>query len=289
MAGAQAVDWLNKACPKCGYVRTLADTNPYWQCPRCEIVYAKFIAAKAPAGARLAAHGREMADEASHDRSVHALVAANIIVLAIALFRDMTLQNVLLVYWVQSVVIGMSHTIRILSLQRFSTEGLDSPRTIKETPATKNLAAGFFVVHYGAVHALYLGILFDQRGDAGLLAGAGGAYALCALVFAVNHFFSLAHNLKTDAAAKPRLTTLMVLPYARVVPMHLMTLIGLLFTDGEGAFALLLFGALKTAADVVMHTLDHHLMRWKINFHNDPYDRIWWDWFFESDSDADCD
>ena len=35
-------DYLGKPCPKCAYVRTAADTAPDWQCPKCEIVYAKF-------------------------------------------------------------------------------------------------------------------------------------------------------------------------------------------------------------------------------------------------------
>ena len=29
-------------CPKCGYERKPTDTAPDWQCPRCEIAYAKY-------------------------------------------------------------------------------------------------------------------------------------------------------------------------------------------------------------------------------------------------------
>ena len=31
-----------QTCPKCGYVRKRNDTAPDWQCPSCQIVYAKF-------------------------------------------------------------------------------------------------------------------------------------------------------------------------------------------------------------------------------------------------------
>ena len=31
-----------ETCPKCGYVRSAADTAPDWQCPACGIVYAKY-------------------------------------------------------------------------------------------------------------------------------------------------------------------------------------------------------------------------------------------------------
>jgi hypothetical protein len=36
-----------KPCPKCGYVRTAADMNPTWQCPKCRVAYAKAQAAVA--------------------------------------------------------------------------------------------------------------------------------------------------------------------------------------------------------------------------------------------------
>lgn len=31
-------------CRKCGYVRTPADTNPEWQCPKCLVAYRKYEA-----------------------------------------------------------------------------------------------------------------------------------------------------------------------------------------------------------------------------------------------------
>ena len=267
----QAVNWLDKPCPKCAYVRTRADTNPEWQCPRCHIAYAKFVAAAAPVRARLAVHGREMANEASHDSSILVLVIANVVVLAIAYFSHMSLRSLLFVYWVQSVVIGLSHTIRLLSLQRFSIEGFQTNTPLDETPATKYRMAGFFVLHYGMFHGAYFVFLVTEQGRQGqpLLAGAGGAYAFCALVFALNHAFSLARNLKSDAAGTPRLATLMVLPYARIVPMHLMILSGLLFTTGTSAFAIFVFGLLKTVSDVVMPEIDHHLMGWKVTIGSD--------------------
>jgi uncharacterized Tic20 family protein len=37
-----ASSYIGKPCPKCAYVRTESDTAPDWQCPKCDIVYAKF-------------------------------------------------------------------------------------------------------------------------------------------------------------------------------------------------------------------------------------------------------
>ncbi len=33
---------MSKECPKCGYVRTAEEFAPEWQCPKCQIVYAKY-------------------------------------------------------------------------------------------------------------------------------------------------------------------------------------------------------------------------------------------------------
>src|SRR5688572_28893302 len=43
-----ASSYIGKPCPKCAYVRKESDTAPDWQCPKCEIVYAKFGQAPPP-------------------------------------------------------------------------------------------------------------------------------------------------------------------------------------------------------------------------------------------------
>ena len=65
-------------------------------------------------------------------------------------------------------------------------------------------------------------------------------------------------NIRRDAAGRPNIGTLMSLPYARILPMHLTIVFGGLFFGGIGAF--LLFGALKVVADVIMHTIEHHVL-----------------------------
>jgi hypothetical protein len=52
----------------------------------------------------------------------------------------------------------------------------------------------------------------------------------------------------------------MFLPYARILPMHLTILLG--DQPGAGdANAVLAFGALKTVADVLMHQVEHRVLR----------------------------
>jgi len=258
-----SADFLQgKPCPNCGHIRTAADTNPVWQCPRCFIAYLKHQPAAsqpgAQLGARLLAGGREMAAEARTDHSVWALIAANLVALLIAYLTHMSLRELMLVYWIQSVIIGIASVIRILSLKRFSTRNLRvNNRSLPETPGSKVKVAVFFVLHYGFFHFIYLMFMtLDlMRAEPG---GSAMGYLLCVLVFAANHGYSMLQNIRRDATGKPHLGTLMFMPYARIFPMHLTILFGGLFFGGAGTFAL--FGALKVAADVVMHTVEHHVL-----------------------------
>jgi hypothetical protein len=246
-----------KPCPKCGYARTAADANPAWQCPRCQIAYLKYRPRAALVRARLAAGGREMAAEAKADRSIYALIAANLLALLIAYATRMTLRELMLVYWIQSVIIGVTSFLRILSLRRFDTANFNiGNRPVEETTADKLRVAFFFLLHYGFFHfGYFVFIVFDRKHGAG---GSAAGYLLCALVFVANHFYSLFQNVRRDAAGRPNLGMLTMLPYARIVPMHLTILFGGTLFGGAGAFAL--FGALKIAADAVMHTVEHHVL-----------------------------
>ena len=42
-----AESYVGKPCPKCKHVRTPSEVSPDWQCPKCGVAYAKFLAAQA--------------------------------------------------------------------------------------------------------------------------------------------------------------------------------------------------------------------------------------------------
>ena len=210
-----------------------------------------------PREARLVAEGREMAAEARGDRSVLALIAANLLAIVIARATGMSLQQLMAVYWVQSVIIGISFYIRMRSLKRFSTDGFSANgQPVPTTESGRNRTAAFFAVHYGFFHAGYLVFLLVDRKDGGV--GSLAGLALCALVFALNHGYSLKHNIRRDALGTPNLGTLMFLPYARIVPMHLLIILGGTMAATPAKFWL--FIGLKVAADVLMHTVEHHVL-----------------------------
>jgi len=276
---AASATWTGRACPKCGYVRRPSDTNPDWQCPRCLVAYAK-VDGSARAAPRFVAGPREIAADSASDHSAYTLVAANLFAIAVAHHSGMTLRDMMLVYWAQSVVIGLSFFIRILALRNFSVEkpldeslpwyrGMGNASDRQGTPEdyvagvnpdsawSRSTFALFFLFHYGFFHVVYLVFLIAPHGEATRVAPL--SLGLCALGFAIHHAFSLAHNIRSDREGRPNLHTLVGVPYFRIIPMHATIVVGGLMFGGTGF--MLLFGALKTFADVVMHSIEHRMLR----------------------------
>ena len=171
----------------------------------------------------------------------------------------------LLPYWVQSVVIGWYSGRRILALERFSTEGTSGFTGDSDTEVKSN-TVHFFALHYGIFHFGYL--FFMVLGvSIGKLPGGMVVpeitqddllwVALVSLVFVLTHRASFLRNLEHDRQGRPNIGTLMFLPYARVIPMHFTFIFGL----GMGyTGAVMLFGILKTLADVGMHWVEHRVL-----------------------------
>ena len=75
-------------------------------------------------------------------------------------------------------------------------------------------------------------------------------------VFFFNHRYSYIEHRDHDRTRKPNIGNIMFFPYVRIFPMHLTILAGGAF-GGASTGTLILFLGLKTAADVVMHKVEH--------------------------------
>jgi hypothetical protein len=125
---------------------------------------------------------------------------------------------------------------------------------VDPTPETKRQTAFFFLMHFGGIHLGYLVFIVAET-PAGLVVGPG--LLVCAAAFAVNHYFSYRYHREVDRSGTPNIGTLMFTPYFRIVPMHLTIVFGAVALGQAGV---LLFGLLKTAADVGMHVVEHRLL-----------------------------
>jgi hypothetical protein len=96
-------------------------------------------------------------------------------------------------------------------------------------------------------------------------AGATGPFPLltvlvCVVAFYFNHRFSYHYNQSQEQGRVPNIGSIMFFPYIRIIPMHLMIVAGDRFA-GDSLAALVAFLLLKTAADVVMHVVEHAMAR----------------------------
>ncbi|MEM9281560.1 MAG: DUF6498-containing protein [Verrucomicrobiota bacterium] len=197
------------------------------------------------------------------------IVLSNLVVIALALIQDWDLRPMLIIYWAQSVIIGGFNFVRMILLRDFTTKGLKSNgRPVPETSKGKWSTAVFFAFHYGIFHLVYLGFI------AGAVAGkvdtstyASGwdpgkwdviGIGLAIVGFFIGHGFSFINHVRTDLEGRPNLGTLMFLPYARIVPMHLTIIFG--FSSGSNRIATLVFVVLKTGADWLMHVIEHRVL-----------------------------
>ncbi|XOV84487.1 MAG: DUF6498-containing protein [bacterium] len=188
-----------------------------------------------------------------NDGSVWMLLAINVIALATAIWQGWSLAELMLIYWAQSLIIGASYVLRISRLGNYSTQGFRiNGRSVKPNAATKRKTAFFFCVHYGGFHAVYLMFILQDL-PADILLDPG--FLACTVGFAVNHAFSYRYHQNRDEQGKPNIGNLMFTPYLRILPMHLTIIFG--GVTGSAGAGLLIFGALKTAADAVMHVVEH--------------------------------
>lgn len=190
----------------------------------------------------------------SFDRSTLVLLLSNALAMVFALLQHWRLADMMRIYWGQSLIIGYYNWRRIRDLERFSTEGFTmNGRPVPPTTAAQRMVANFFALHYGFFHLIYFVFLRAQHPGStpsGLL-----GTSVCILGFWFNHHFSYRYNREKDRQQIPNIGAVMFFPYARILPMHLTIIFGSLLAGGPAA--ILLFLGLKTAADLLMHQVQH--------------------------------
>lgn len=187
------------------------------------------------------------------DLPLLSLVLANGVTIILALLQDWAPGTVLAIYWFQSVTIGLFTFTRLLGIREFPGAGGRTGRL----PGL--FLAGFFAVHYGLFHLVYLVFLagFVLTGTYGIADLPG--IALGCVVFLLNHLVSfLWYRPREEATA----SAIFMEPYARIVPMQLTIIFGAFVTmmvpGAAGTrLVLLLFLLLKTGADVAAHLKKH--------------------------------
>lgn len=178
------------------------------------------------------------------------LVGSNLIPLFGAVFLGWNIGLILLIYWLETVIIG------IFNIPKLLTSLGEEDGAPRAGFFGRLFLAAFFTIHYGgfnAGHFVFLNEMFD-------LPPIGSAAIIAALGLALSHGFSVIVNWfgKGEFRDTPA-GEQMFKPYGRVVIMHVVILLGGALVESMGApvIALLLLIALKTLTDLGTHMLSH--------------------------------
>ena len=185
------------------------------------------------------------------------LIVANVITIIMALFLNWSVLDVMLLYVIQSMIIGLFHFLKMLSA---------SARMGKGAAGFGIILSLFYLVHYGMFHAVYLFFLIGfyfalpQNGHSLIFFSAG--FLITIAVFVFNHLFSFLHYAKKSVNhdfSMLDISKMMFNPYLRIIPMHITIIFGgmFLFLGIFNWAVLLLFMVLKTVVDVKMHLTEH--------------------------------
>jgi hypothetical protein len=188
------------------------------------------------------------------DTSTLVLIFSNFITIVLAVIQHWSMATIVCTYWLQSIIIGIFNVVRILTLDKFSTNGLKyNGKPVEANSKQGKRSAGFFfLIHYGCFHFIYALFLWESFKDINIK-----YLAIGGIIFFCNHLFSYIHNRYEDQISVPNLGHIMFGPYIRIIPMHLIILFFGWAIQSTGA--LVVFLLLKSTMDVLMHIIKHLL------------------------------
>ncbi len=187
--------------------------------------------------------------------SALALLAANLVPLAGVLLGQLTLGEVMVLFWSESAIIGFYTALKMAVAGKWAA--------LFAVPFFVGHFGGFMAVHFMFVYGFFLDGFAGGGPEPGARAALTGLFlplwpALAALF--VSHGVSFAVNfLGQREYAGATVQNLMAAPYKRIVVMHLTIIFGgwlaMLLKTPAPALALLI--VLKIAADLRAHTREH--------------------------------
>ncbi len=205
------------------------------------------------------------------------LVAVNLLLIAGVIAWDWSVLEIVFLYWVENLVIGVINVLRMAvsspdsAPDRITIKGQRFPAGQRQIDwsraahqAFKLFIIPFFIVHYGGfcyVHGIFVLAMFGGENGPSLslehaLSLMSPALTWAIALLAASHLFSFFLNFlgggeyrRTNAAA------LMMRPYGRIVALHLTILLGALLVElfGGTLGLLIVLVITKTIADLALH------------------------------------
>lgn len=172
--------------------------------------------------------------------------------LGYAYFKNIvTAETILFTYFFQSVIMGLSYFIQMITLKEYSVKDVTiNNKPLEKSPKTKGCFSLFFLFHYGFFHLVYFIFLATLIGFRGRVDFHFIQYAV--LTFAVGEALNIIKQYYKPNNPIPNIGTMMFTPYLRIIPMHFFILIGG-FLGHHNTTIFMIFIILKTISDIAMH------------------------------------
>jgi hypothetical protein len=155
-----------------------------------------------------------------------------------------TIFTIYIIFWIQSLFIGIFNVIGMLAFTNRAGSSFNFNGKQDNKPGC---TAGFFLVHYGGFHLGYFVFLIVMMGSLRKLDFAFIQLSFWAIL--VGCIMQFIQDKKRNATQPVNINVMFFLPYARILPMHLMILAPAFLNIS----APVIFLSLKTFADIIMH------------------------------------
>ncbi len=195
------------------------------------------------------------------------LIAANLLPLYLVMTGQWSLVQILLLFWLENVIIGILNIIKMLTCTDGGRRGVPK----------KLFNSIFFAFHYGMFTLGHGAIIISLFAKQQLPDGVDFSPNMVpfivqhfelwwpALVLMASHVVSLVGNYYIGGEYRHlKVNELMAKPYARIAILHATVLVGGLIAQalGQPLAALLLLVVLKIIMDVTAHQREHQKNRW---------------------------
>ena len=177
------------------------------------------------------------------------LLAWNIFLVYYQFQHPETFKTILWIYWAQSVIIGLFNFFDILTLQKVQVGSWNEDGKPVSDAKAKGCASFFFLFHYGFFHFGYIIFLFAFVKTTGTFDF--NFFGLSIIIFFLSQLIWFISRKTTYAKVPGNIGKMFMLPYLRIIPMHLTILLPAFI----GVSAITLFLLLKTLADVTFYLI----------------------------------
>lgn len=208
----------------------------------------------------MTSHSGRLTTTAGIDRTIIGIITANVVIALGVMLGQFGMGDVLWIYWTQSVVIGIMYALRMLYVARHSQTSNQQQRIA--LTGTGLVMMGVFLAHYGMFHVVYA--IFLAAMTAGDIYGLGGVDIWSVLIglVMITLYHVVAYRewtrvqppsqfVTTPEELVQKLAHIMVQPYKRIIPMHVIIVLGPIAAVLTGVHgAMIAFIALKTIVEV---------------------------------------